>query len=50
MNDKNFEKITVQIIIRIQQRTIAPNSSQFGGPQFLGPNFLTFLLRITYCN
>ena len=34
MNDKNFEKLKVQIGRSIQQCSRAPNSSQFGGPLF----------------
>ena len=38
MNDKNFEKINVKIIISIQQCTPIKNFNQFREPQFLGQN------------
>ena len=39
MNAKTFEKINIKIEESIQKSTSAPNFSQFGELQILGPNF-----------
>ena len=38
MNDKNFEKININIEIRIKQSTSVPNFSHFEELGNLGPN------------
>ena len=39
MNDKNFEKLNIKIVISIWQCTPVSNFSLFGELQILGPNF-----------